>query len=86
MKMIQNGSHSEDDIIEFIFLGEDSCISIWVSLKFVPIVIDNSRFKNCLLQIQQKYSCRLSWSSDKQSGTKPNLVVKFWLPTLVSSL
>ena len=32
----QNGRHFADDIIKFIFFNENSCISINISLKFVP--------------------------------------------------
>ena len=33
----QNGRHFADDIFKFIFLYENCCILIKISLKFVPI-------------------------------------------------
>ena len=35
---VQNGHQFADDIFKCIFIDEDICISIWLSLKFVPRV------------------------------------------------
>ena len=40
---VQNGHHLEDDIFRGIFVNENYCILIKISLKFVPNVpIDNN--------------------------------------------
>ena len=39
----QNGWHFAEDIFKRIFLNEKCCVSIWISMKFVPkCLIDNN--------------------------------------------
>ena len=55
----QNGRHFADDIFKCIFMNEKFCISIKISLKFVPKgQIDN---KSALVQV-------MAW---RQTGDKP---------------
>ena len=43
LRLKQNGSDFADNFFNFIFLNENLCILIQISLKFVPRVIDNQQ-------------------------------------------
>ena len=43
LRLKQNGCDFADNFFNFIFLNENLCILIQISLKFVPRVIDNQQ-------------------------------------------
>ena len=49
----QNGHHSADDILKCIFLNENVCILMKISLEFVPIGPTDS--KSALVQVMSLY-------------------------------
>ena len=55
----QNGCHFADDIFKCIFVNEKFCISNWISLKFVPNGLIDS--KSVLVQV-------MAW---RRTGVKP---------------
>ena len=63
LRLRQNGRHFEDNIFECIYFNENICISIKISLKFVPRgLIDN---KVTLVQIMVWHRWRaIIWTND----------------------
>ena len=53
----QNGHHFSDNILKFIFMNEKFCISIWVSLNFVPKGPNDN--KSALVQVMAW--CRIGY-------------------------
>ena len=97
LRLRQKGRHFPDVIFKCIFLNDDVWILIKISLKFVPkgpinnvpalVQIMAWRRPGIKLLSEPVFVSLLTHiciTQPQQSGTKPNLVVKIWLPTLVT--